>query len=126
MSDIQLVFKNVYKSIGSLPDTTLPPFTILTGVNGSGKTQLLHAINAGHIEVVGIPHNANTIRPFDWSNFAPVVEDGANPASLRQQREGALTNMLTARNNFWIQFSSVESITDCMVSPNGGGCRPAP
>ena len=40
-----------YKSIQPFDDIELPNFTVLTGVNGSGKTQLLEAISAHRISV---------------------------------------------------------------------------
>lgn len=40
-----------YKTIGVLPPFTLPDFTVITGENGVGKTQLLQAITSRAIEV---------------------------------------------------------------------------
>jgi ABC-type branched-subunit amino acid transport system ATPase component len=56
---MKLILRKPYKSIESFDDVDyieLPDFTILTGINGAGKTHLLEAINfeergAKHIEV---------------------------------------------------------------------------
>ncbi len=41
---IELRFKAIYKSINGLGNIQLPDFTVITGLNGSGKTHLLEAI----------------------------------------------------------------------------------
>jgi len=105
-NQIRLSFNSRHKSIFSLPDTVLPPFTILTGVNGSGKTHLIEAINGGQVTVEGISLGNNSIRPFDWSNFSPQVDDGANPANMRVNRENALNNLIANKNNVWSQLAS--------------------
>ncbi len=48
---IELALKNPYKSISSLQKTSLPDFTVLTGLNGAGKTHLLEAIHTNHVVV---------------------------------------------------------------------------
>jgi len=105
-NQIRLSFKSRHKSIASLPNTVLPPFTILTGVNGSGKTHLIQAISGGQVTVEGISPGNNSIQPFDWNNFSPQVDDGANPASMRVNRENALNTLITHRNNVWNQLAS--------------------
>jgi predicted ATPase len=90
--DIRLRFKQIHRSIRSLPDADLPSLTVLTGINGSGKTHLLEAIEQGAVEVEGIPHG-QLIRRFDWTTFAPQLDDAASPANLRQQRESVLQNI---------------------------------
>ncbi len=41
-----------YKSITELPAIDLPDFTVLTGVNGAGKTHLLSGISTGAIQLI--------------------------------------------------------------------------
>ncbi|MBK2267707.1 OLD family protein [Francisella philomiragia] len=48
---MNLEFVCKYKSIDSIEVPQLPNFTILTGLNGSGKTHLLEAIKSGNIKV---------------------------------------------------------------------------
>jgi AAA15 family ATPase/GTPase len=52
-----LKLKEEYKSIKNLPIKELPDFTVITGVNGSGKTQFLEAINNFNINTDQIDHN---------------------------------------------------------------------
>ena len=48
---INIKLQNNYKSIKSLANTTLPDLTILTGLNGSGKSQFLEAIANGPYKI---------------------------------------------------------------------------
>jgi ABC-type uncharacterized transport system ATPase component len=89
---IQLKFVREHQSIKSLPATDLPPFSILTGVNGSGKTHLLDAIQKGAVTVND--YSADTIRRYDWNSFVAQIDQGASPASMRQTREQQLQNLL--------------------------------
>jgi predicted ATPase len=95
----ELTFRAQYRSIKDLPQTPLPGFCVLTGVNGSGKSHLLEAIEQGKVAVEGVPHNPNVIRRFDWMSFAPQISDQANPANLRQQREAALATVLESKQH---------------------------
>jgi len=54
------------------------------------------------VKVEGI--TTGEIRQFNWSNFSPIFDDGANPASQRINREQALNNLIAHKQNFWSQF----------------------
>jgi hypothetical protein len=56
-----------YKSISSFSPISLPGFAVVTGVNGSGKTQLLEAIANGHISIEGV--RASQVRRFTLADF---------------------------------------------------------
>lgn len=56
---MHLQFKHPHLSIQSMNNVDLPPFAVVTGRNGVGKTQLLDAIAKGHVSVVGIPTSQN-------------------------------------------------------------------
>lgn len=94
---MQLVFKNPYKSIKAPLNIELNDFTVLTGVNGSGKSHLLEAIENGSIRVDGITLNnndPNQVRLFDWSNLVPNDTQEIGSYALSQERD-----------NDWNQFS---------------------
>lgn len=69
---IFLTFKRRHRSIFSLPDAELPDLAVITGVNGSGKSHLLEAIQAGAVAVKDIPVDSN-IRLLNGSSMIPVV-----------------------------------------------------
>lgn len=89
---MRLDFQSIYKSIKSLKPTDLPNFTILTGVNGSGKTQLLEGISGNTILVDGEMSNGR-FRLFNWSNLIPNDSTSVSPSQLAQER-----------NNHWPVF----------------------
>ncbi len=60
-----------YRSIVQLPDTRLPDFTLLTGVNGAGKTHLLRALTEGKVTADVAPTPTQDIRYYDWNTFVP-------------------------------------------------------
>lgn len=64
---MKLSFKNVFLSISRFDDVVLPNFAILTGRNGSGKTQLLKAIERGDCVLEGIP--SHEIKYFSHLEF---------------------------------------------------------
>ena len=70
---MKLTLINAYKSISSFPETELPDFVIITGVNGAGKSHLLEAINSGCIQIDSISSTNQTrpIRLFNWTNLVP-------------------------------------------------------
>ena len=64
---MRLVFKHPYLSIQAMNDVDLPPFAVVIGRNGIGKTQLLDAIAKGNISVVDIP--PSDIEKYDIATF---------------------------------------------------------
>lgn len=69
--NVKLTFHKQHKSIKQLNTIELPDFTVLTGLNGSGKTHLLEAIEKEKIKVDGIANNNNQIRLFDFITLVP-------------------------------------------------------
>ena len=51
---MKLKFIKPHKSIVKLNDIEINDFAIVTGLNGTGKTHLLHAIEEGSIAIEGI------------------------------------------------------------------------
>ncbi len=58
-----------HKSIKSLSSINLPDFTIITGINGSGKTQLLEAIVERKLQIKQGDTSLGKIRFFNSQNF---------------------------------------------------------
>jgi len=82
-----LKYKNDYNSIKKFNSVELSDFSILTGVNGSGKTQLLEALVKGHVEIEGI--ESTEIIYFDFTQFKIENESDFNTLQSIQERNNA-------------------------------------
>ena len=71
MVPVLFKLKSAYLSIVDLPQTDLPSFTVITGINGAGKTHFLKAITGGMISVDIVSDPARDTRYFDWNNLIP-------------------------------------------------------
>ena len=75
-----------YKSISSLPDINLPDFTVLTGINGAGKTHLLEGISSSCIQLEIENRAVSSIVHFNYQDF--IVKQ-INTSQKRQQHQQA-------------------------------------
>lgn len=85
---IELSFTQPYGCISSFPSITLPSFTLITGLNGSGKTHLMRAILAGHVKANGIEFGSGEARFFDWNSFTFQDKQASSSAQLIHDKEG--------------------------------------
>jgi ABC-type molybdenum transport system ATPase subunit/photorepair protein PhrA len=95
---MKLAFNHEYESIKSLATGgEVPKLAILTGINGSGKTHLLQAINSGAVQVV---ENNNVIQTdrIIYVPFGGLNVTGADSYSSQQAQSIA--------QQIWDQFSS--------------------
>lgn len=94
----------------SLAPVSLPDFCIITGVNGSGKSHLLEAIQNGAISIDGVAANDAEIRLFNWTNLVPNTRGSADPVALSRERSAFLKNasdqFSQARQHFVNQMAS--------------------
>lgn len=93
---MKLTLKSSYLSIKSFPEVELPHLTVLTGLNGSGKTHLLRAIKEGHI-AVHHENKAGGIHFFDWSTLVPnnsSVYSSLSRLQLHQQAYRAFDDVV--------------------------------
>lgn len=88
---MKLQFQREHISIKSFaPEgVELGQFTVITGLNGSGKSQLLDAIYAGHISNNIGASGAGLIAKFDASNFVVGNVGAVQAADMRQARKEA-------------------------------------
>lgn len=84
---IEVNIKKQYKSISSPIQFELPPFVVLTGKNGSGKTHLLEAISQR--EYSEIKYNGNTI-----NNIKYIAFNGLNPVIKEQVKSSEITTFV--------------------------------
>lgn len=99
---MQLGFQNSYKSINQLPNIELNDFTILTGVNGAGKSHLLEAIENGSVTIDEITSGKNSkqIRRFDWSTLVPNDTSAIVPYTLIQERDSHWNSLSSQVTNY--------------------------
>ena len=88
---MKLSFDRPYLSITSFNEIELPNFTLITGINGSGKTHLLDAIRKEHIKVDVVPNpKQGEIRTYNWINLVPSDTGTFQTASIYSQRDAIL------------------------------------
>jgi predicted ATPase len=98
---MRLEFKKPHLSVRSLASVNLPAFTILTGVNGSGKSHLLQAIAARYVGVVDSP-DAHIVL-FDNERFKLGNESQISPYQMANERAGAWKFFSEGNNQVKIQ-----------------------
>lgn len=84
---MKLTFRRKHLSISELAETDLPDFTVLTGVNGSGKSHLLDAIEQKHLAIDG--QDQHRIVKFNFETFKLENEGAYNAVQLSAERDGA-------------------------------------
>jgi len=90
-----------YKSIKSFGEIELPNFVIITGINGSGKTQLLEAINR---EFFSINHNSDfksvlfDSKSFVIKNFRGVSALGLADSRAHSSRNASIEKICNSIN----------------------------
>ncbi|MCI5113430.1 MAG: ATP-binding protein [Candidatus Electrothrix sp. AW1] len=82
-----LEFNNPHLSITELAQTELPDFTVLTGVNGSGKSHLLSAITSQSIRIQGMEQPRIVL--FNYETFKLDNEPALNSHQLTSEKETA-------------------------------------
>jgi predicted ATPase len=82
-----LQFQSAHASIDQFSPVEIPDFTVLTGVNGSGKSHLLEAINLRRVAVQGL--EGSHIVLFNYENFRLDNEPQFTGHQLSAERESA-------------------------------------
>ncbi|PHS20865.1 MAG: hypothetical protein COA85_13730 [Robiginitomaculum sp.] len=84
---MELHFKAPYISIDEFNPVVIPDFTVLTGVNGSGKSHLMEAIEKKHATILGM-EQAHTVL-FNYETFRLENESAFKAEQLANEREAA-------------------------------------
>jgi ABC-type multidrug transport system ATPase subunit len=85
-----------HKSIKALPDIDLPALTVLTGVNGAGKTHLLEAIKEGSVRCDAAPNPRTDVEYYDWNKLVPPDAGLVNVQNVYAPRDDII-NQVFAR-----------------------------
>jgi len=84
---MRLVFGSKHISIDEFTPVEIPDFVVLTGVNGSGKSHLLEALENRHVTIDGM-ESAHIVR-FNYETFRLENESAFNAHQLASEREQA-------------------------------------
>ncbi len=84
---MKLKYQQDHLSIKQFNDVELQDFTVLTGVNGSGKSHLLQAIDQKKIVIEGY-ENSNIVL-FNYETFKLENENSFNAHAISQERDQA-------------------------------------
>jgi len=84
---VQLHFKTPYISIDQFDPIEIPDFTVLTGVNGSGKSHLMEALEKKHVTISSM-EQAHIVL-FNYETFRLENEGSFKAEQLANEREAA-------------------------------------
>ena len=88
-----MILKHVenWLSISEFDEIELPALTILTGLNGSGKTHLLRSIKWGKTLLDEI--NTEDIVGFDYNSFIVNNDRNTSHSEIERKRENTYDNV---------------------------------
>lgn len=102
---MRLHFQTSYLSIHSFPETDLPDFCLITGLNGAGKSHLLQALEAGSVRSDVAPNqisNRTEIRLFDWNSLVPQDTGVFTTEAIRNEKVDAFNHYNSQRHNLQV------------------------
>lgn len=82
---MKLKYSQDYLSITKFNDFELPKFTVLTGLNGVGKTHFLKSLTKGTVRIENITHNE--IVDFNNVTFALDIEPEISMFKVQEERK---------------------------------------
>lgn len=112
---MQLQFVRPHISIQAFDSVDLPSFTIMTGLNGSGKTHLLEAIRDGNSLIDGL--SSNSVKYYNLAEFQ-VTEAGAQSEQQLNQLRQQSWNVL--HSSPWKQVWE-QAFAKCFIENTGDG-----
>jgi energy-coupling factor transporter ATP-binding protein EcfA2 len=104
---MKLTFQKPHRSIKNFPETELPKFTLITGVNGAGKTHLLKAIGDGDISTDIAPNPKQEIKFFYWGSLVPSDMGTTTVTNLHSERSQLLNVIRESRSQIQNNLDSL-------------------
>lgn len=90
---MRIEFKKDFRSITEFEPLETPSFVVITGVNGSGKSHLLQAIEAKSVSILG--DEIKSISLFNYENFRLDNENLYSAQTIRKEKENAWNTFQT-------------------------------
>lgn len=84
---MKLRFATSYLSIKEFPEINLKEFTLITGLNGTGKSHLLRAIQTGSVRADIAQEVKTDVRFYDWTNLLPQDQGAFQSETLTNERD---------------------------------------
>lgn len=106
---IKLKFNRPYLSIKTFEETVINDFSLITGLNGVGKTHFLKSIDLGHIAVEGIDQ-----QDIIYSNYNDFILKPQTYDKKQQQPTRRNTNIFNSYNQ---KIQNVKNLFDKYSSP---------
>ena len=94
---MKLSFVAPSRSLVDFPEASLPDFTVVTGVNGAGKTHFLKAILEGKLRA-DVALNTQQVRYYDWTTLTPKDQNAYDGQSLKKQLTQLYPQFESVRN----------------------------
>lgn len=98
-----------HRSIASLERVDLPDLTVITGVNGAGKTHLLEAIYNGSVQVSGIEVSRGNIKLLTPATLKPKPSTPADPVKIEKDHAALVSGIEADLKNLRVKFQSLRS-----------------
>lgn len=96
---MRIIIRQKYKSIPAGLDFELPPFTVLTGENGSGKTHLFETLNSENNAQIFVNDNQlKSIKYIAFGELNPQVDESCNPTITSRFIQNIWSNTQQAKN----------------------------
>lgn len=105
---MKLVYNSDYLSITKFNQIEIPDFSVFTGVNGSGKSHLLAAIEAKH--VITERTSGSRIVHFNYENFKLENESETNALQVIGERAAAWQLFNDPRQDIKVNFQNFKTI----------------
>jgi len=104
---MHLTFRSTFLSVKQFPEIDLPPFVLITGLNGTGKSHVLKAIKEGNISCDVTSNPKEEIRLHDWQTLMPQDAGTYDGRTWMQQRSGVRDHVINQARTFSSQILDV-------------------
>lgn len=106
-----------YLSIKHMPEVSLGKLTVITGVNGAGKSHLLQAIENQSIRVIRDDEKNPSLRRYDWTNMVPNNANQASGTMATGMYQSILNQIDNQRNSLNQSLINILDLYEIQYKP---------